>query len=469
MESVFRQLPQNFFSPLASPNRSHYAELLLVFYRLFMEYHRGVEREVVVAAFEEYFGALENAEKVFSIEENGETAGETETDSGKDRSAASFFLRRLLSYGWMNEEELADFSRLINISTAAKPFFEALYSLSKGLEVEYESHIVAIYSSLVSDSAEENGEHAVLNAHYHTRLLIESLKVLEQNIRGYIQSMYDNEAEVKDILHVHYDIYMNEVVDRAYTRLKTSDNLSKYRPKIIRSVNDFLKNSRWLSRNAEKLAVIRRIPVAQAEETLAVMLKEIRDDLKSIDPILDRIDDKNRKYSRISTERIKTQLYSDSTLQGKIGKILKAWNDPTLPSDLKRPAHRLLREHYTDKGSLYTKPVRKEETVETRPHENDDFAIEEAETELRLRIANQLNPDKIADFLSAFCTEAGVAVPAEKMISDMETFVKTLYAAAYAESRTENFPFSIRWEDGNARLGRFVFTRHSFIRRYPND
>ena len=55
---VFQELPGNFFFPLASPHRNHYAELLLVYYNLFMEYHTGIEREQVVSAFENYFEKL---------------------------------------------------------------------------------------------------------------------------------------------------------------------------------------------------------------------------------------------------------------------------------------------------------------------------------------------------------------------------------------------------------------------------
>jgi hypothetical protein len=38
MESIFSRLPEAFFMPLACPNRRHYATLLLMYYRLFMEY-----------------------------------------------------------------------------------------------------------------------------------------------------------------------------------------------------------------------------------------------------------------------------------------------------------------------------------------------------------------------------------------------------------------------------------------------
>jgi len=51
---VFSVLPDNFFSILASANRQHYAALLVLYYRLFQENTRGLERELVVREFMNY-------------------------------------------------------------------------------------------------------------------------------------------------------------------------------------------------------------------------------------------------------------------------------------------------------------------------------------------------------------------------------------------------------------------------------
>lgn len=122
---------------------------------------------------------------------------------------------------------------------------------------------------------------------------------------------------------------MNEITDKAYTRLKTSENLSKYRPAINRSIGNLLGDEPWLVRTAEKLAVIKRLPVEESRRILTLMLKEIKNDLRSINPILEEIDDKNRRYSRISTERIKAKLYTAASLQGKISEICVLWGRET--------------------------------------------------------------------------------------------------------------------------------------------
>ena len=217
--NLFKEIPDNFFAPLTFGYREHYAKVLLVFYELFLEYHTGIEREHVISSFEEYFAGVGNLkdfimEDEYIKDEEMEEYIDVTTEAINPRALAGRFIRRLIKCGWMSEEDLPDFTKVLNLTVWAKPFYEALYKISKGIQVEYESHIVAIYSSLCSEAAKDNGHHSVLNAGHHTHLLIESLKVLHQNIKNHVQNIFNKDADVKDILHIHYDIYIKEDDDR---------------------------------------------------------------------------------------------------------------------------------------------------------------------------------------------------------------------------------------------------------------
>ncbi len=468
---IFTRLPELFFSPLASSNRHHYAALLLIYYRLFLEFHHGVERELVVDRFASYFASLDapaESAEILSDESDGgsdsnEPGGGSRSGVSDPRALASGVLRRLVSYGWIDEEEQLDFTRLVTIKSHARPFFEALDATDRGAAVEYESHIVAVYSSITGDSANEHGEHAVLNAHYHTRMLIESLKVLEQNIRGHVQALFDHDQSIPEILRSHYDVYMHEVVDRAYTRLKTSDNLSRYRPRIARAIGRFLKDESWLDRTARRLAIIQRIDAATARERVRRMLVEIRDDLASIDPILESIDDRNRRYSRISTERIRAQLHADTSLQGRIATLVGAIADGTLPAGIAVKLHRL---RFVATASLHVSRSR-----EIAPAALERPVADEAEEaivarELELRAAGQLNQRRVADFLGRRCRRAGDSVFARDLVQDIDGYIRVLYAASYAERPSGSFPYEVEWSEARVETGGFSIPEHRFIRRH---
>lgn len=484
---IFAHLPELFFAPLASPNRRHYAALLLVYYRLFLEYHHGVERELVIDRFASYFAALDAGEALVNEEDGTQISDESTPESGRTsesdapavsdvRGLAGQALRRLIGYGWMDEEEQVDFTRLVTIKAHARPFFEALDATDRGSAVEYESHIVAIYSSLVGDAAKDHGEHAVLNAHFHTRMLIESLKVLEQNIRGHVQALFDHDQTIPEILRSHYDVYMHEVVDRAYTRLKTSDNLSRYRPRIARSITGFLKDESWLESTSQRLSLIQRIDAATARERVRTMLIEIRDDLSSIDPILEGIDDRNRRYSRISTERIRAQLHADTTLQGRIATIVAGIADgalesgPTdggtpdgLPGSVALKMHRL---RHVDLQSLYVERSREvaAEALGRPASDPEEEAL--AARELEMRAAGMLNQARVAHFLGRRCPKPGDSVFAHELVAGIDDYIRVLYAGAYAERPSETFQFRVEWGDGNRRAAGFSVPAHRFIRRY---
>lgn len=516
--ALFKTLPDNFFAPLASPLKEHYAALLLIYYRLFLEYQGSIERPQVVREYEDYFrshevfagSTEEEAEEEDGSEEDfeaepagsrGEQDGagidsdgalnrdgtpepddivEPEGLSRSPRNLANYFLRRLTAYGWLGSEVLEDFTQLVTMNSWAKPFFEALYSTSMGIAEEYESHIVAVYSLLTGGAARENGHYNLMSAHSHVRRLIESLKVLSQNIRTYLQNLYNEEAEVHEILHIHYDLYMHEVVDRAYNRLKTSDNLSKYRPLINRAVGSFLHDEKWLSSNAERMAVVKRTSTEQARKIMVEMLKEIRDSLRGIDPILDEIDDKNRRYSKISTQKIKTKLYSDATLQGKLRDIITALSKGGLSPD--SVPIRLAPARFFTPGSLYTRPKRSRD-IEPKAVRLpvDDGEARYRQREMELKITGQLNPRKVAEFLRELRrelrreaeardqnpdrTDLEGALRSAEIARDLDGFIKLIYAAGYAEAGRADFPFEVVWEKGTVSVQGFHFQDHYYVDR----
>lgn len=467
---VFDTLPDSFFSPLASPNRAHYAALLCIFFRLFQENAQGLERETVLSRFAEYLvrqeGRLareEEAETETSLppDESGEDPGATASaGSGAaeySRFLAGAFLRKLIRHGWMAEETLPDYTRIVNIAPYAKPFFEALARVEEGLRSEYESHVVAVYSLLCTDAVSENGHYAVLNAHGATTALIDSLKVLSQSIKHHYDrfSVAATDAPVSELLHLHYDVYMNEVLDGAYKRLKTSDNLSRYRPRILKQVGVLLSDETWLAETAAKMARLGSSTMEEGRRRLEFMLQEIRDVLKSLDPILEDIDRRNMLYSRSSIERVKALLEPDSTLPGKIALIVKAFRSSR--SLHARLAHRLHQIRALGPDSRYKRWLRENLRPDCGALPRAGLEeLERAEAELRLRLERQLGPRKIRDWLDERGGRSG-PLGAAALVSDTDSFIRLLYGALYADSPHRRFEYLLEEASpGSVRAGGYL-------------
>jgi hypothetical protein len=468
---AFAILPNNFFSLLASANREHYAALLVLYYRLFQENSRGIERELVVREFMNYIALhrdsmAEEADEVpgdisenpgsldstiqefnFNAEKPGEeTTGSKATatiSSAKDeRHIASRLLRRLIDTGWLGEEILADFTKVINITAWGKPFMKALADIDGGLKTEYESHVVTVYSMLCGETIKKDGHHAVLKAHEECRSLIDSLKVLSQSIKGY----YDNlnieaiRSRAASVLHEHYDLYMGEVLDKAYKRLKTSDNVSRYRIGIFRQVAALLRNDKWLEESAGKYMRILQTTRQECRKKLELMLEEIRDDLKSVDPLEYEIDRRNAAYSRSSTEIIKAFIEPDSTIAGKIGLLIKAiyGGNEKVQSGI---AHSLYRIRFLSPSTLAFNRKREEGDFNATVSKADIEALENREREFLEQMRRRLSLKKINVWLDEQGGKERSLIP-EELITDQESYVRFVYALLYGDSR-KNFGYAI--------------------------
>lgn len=461
---VFATLPQLFFSPLASPNREHYAALLVIYYRLFQESPHGIERKALLYRFAEY---IEQHRSQFEAEEGigdapdspvderasaetGESLFPPEETSAVEpaRYLAARAIRTFIAAGWMSEEVLPDYTRILNMVSHARPFLEALARIEEGLKVEYESHVVSVYSLLCGDAAKDNGHYLVLNAHGQTIALIDSLKVLSQSIREHYERLTGRSGglDVADILALHYGEYASDILDGAYKRLKTSDNLSRYRPRILSQVRDFLLDRTWLDECAFKYSRTASLPVSEARAKLVAMLEEIRDTLKAVDPLLEEIDRRNMLYAKSSVDRIKALLEPASSIAGRIMRAAQSICDtPQLYREL--PYH-LYRIQALTPESRYKRWLR--ETLEfeyAEPTVADPAQFDCLEAEFRLRLERQLSPARISEWLDSKGGQSSPLVAAELAVT-VDDFVRLVYAILFADSRPDSFSYFVEEIEG---------------------
>jgi hypothetical protein len=315
--------------------------------------------------------------------------------------------------------------------------------------------VVAIYSLLCGDAVQENGHYATLNAHNATTALIDSLKVLSQSIKGHYDRFTGEAASagISGLLHLHYDIYVNDILDGAYKRLKTSDNLSRYRPRIIRKVGELLGDEAWLEESSRKLSRLGSATRAESRQRLCTMLEEIRDTLRAVDPLLDDIDRRNMLYARSSIERVKTLLEPDSTIAGKLGSLIREIYAPAgdageLPPHL-RLLHRLHGLRTLGPGSLYRRHRREAARLRQGALAVADRAAQKrVEAELLLRLKRQLSPARISGWLDDLGGREG-GLASRDLVRDEDSFGRFIYSILYADSRPRSFDYAIEENPGD--------------------
>jgi hypothetical protein len=239
-------------------------------------------------------------------------------------------------------------------------------------------------------------------------------------------------------------VYAGEVLDKAYKRLKTSDNVSRYRQSIFRQIADLLRDDAWLEASAAKYLRIRQTTREECRQRLAILLEEIRDDLKTVDPLEDEIDRRNAAYSRSSTEIIRAYIEPDSTVAGKLGLLIKALHggNETLREHL---AHGIFRIGFLSPSTLIPRRRRDEGDFTPEPSQADIEALAHAEIEFFERMRKRLSIKRINEWLDKQGGKDRVLASGE-LINDEDSYIRFVYALLYGDSR-KNFGYRIEEDD----------------------
>ncbi len=197
------------------------------------------------------------------------------------RGKANGILRRLEYYGWIEIETDKSYVQRVNFKEYSVRLMKTLLEIEEGKQIEYQGYIYTIYS-LVRGTADNPGV-VLLQILENTDLLITGLKNLNSNIKHYIDELTKH-STVAEIMDALFNDYITNIVDKAYHRLLTSDNVSKFRPEIIEA-------------------------------------------FRNMDDILNEINQKNTQYQRAAINRAKFLLSGSEDIRGQIKEILLGMNE----------------------------------------------------------------------------------------------------------------------------------------------
>ncbi|HHY35056.1 MAG TPA: hypothetical protein GX510_05415 [Firmicutes bacterium] len=199
-------------------------------------------------------------------------------------------------------------------------------------------------------------------AYEGTNELIGYLHSLYQNIKRYTKKILAQKRP-QDILAVHFLEYQQEILDKAYHQLKTSDSVYKYTSKILQTVRRWKSDPTIISILAESALKEKLVTgsLADAKNDILTKLSFIETSYANIDDILNEIDRKNEQYARASLQRVKYFVNNSCDTEGTLIQLLRImgdWIERGLVS--KRAAFpvddlfSLVEVRVLDPGSLYT-------------------------------------------------------------------------------------------------------------------
>ena len=148
----------------------------------------------------------------------------------------------------------------MNFKEYAVKVIKTLLDIADGKQIEYQGYIYTIYSLVMGDM--DKPGIMLMQIWENTDFLITGLKNLNSNIKHYIDDL-TRHSTVAEIMDALFNDYITNIVDKAYHRLLTSDNVSKFRPEIIQRLEEKSHNESYVNSAAAEIASIREISVEE--------------------------------------------------------------------------------------------------------------------------------------------------------------------------------------------------------------
>lgn len=321
---IFNAIPDNFFSLLSSKNKRIYVSLIIEAFKIYETGTiLGIEKKIVADELVHY---LDTNKYSYDVED----VDDEEANPKSNRDLANYALRKMEECGWIYVDVTNDYIEILNFSDAGIIITEALMQIYgssyQGFEDnetsnynsrEYQGYIYTIYSLLNnSDSIEYS---VIMQEVYrNTKLLLRSIRRLDARLKTYISSVFD-QVEVKDLME-NLVSYRENFVEQGYAKLKMSDNINRYRLRIVSRLEEYENNEDILN------AISLNYPNLPDDKKMGRVIRdidEIIDVFNALDEYITEIDEKSKTYINSTIAKIKFLISEDDNIIGKVNAILK--------------------------------------------------------------------------------------------------------------------------------------------------
>jgi len=242
-------------------------------------------------------------------------------------------------------------------------------------------------------------------------------------------------------------------VEPSYQRFKTSDNVLRFRTDILDELNE-LMNDPWFAQESAK--EVERREGQLSDEAPAVVrdwLERMRHDFRSLDRLIEEIDDRHARYARATLNRIRYRLFGDESAEGRLVEILRAlqrlqpWH-----AECWEDLAELYAVRNCNESSLYTEP-RQGTPVAAQPVKDSSISeerrrvlVQKAKDELCQRITM----DKTFEFACHLLNGRQRVDLRETPLANDSELLRLIYLHAYRQD--SRAPYEIIVNDGTMEL-----------------
>ncbi|MCI5665730.1 MAG: DUF5716 family protein [Spirochaetia bacterium] len=461
MKNLFSVLPKDFFKPLNSKYKDQYADCLLAIYNSYKtEISYGVEREAVVSTLTDYFNT--RTDDISFDDDNS-----FEKDS---RSKAQKTINYLKDCGWLDFEEEKNYQQNVVLTEQAVPFIRTMNDVIKNEETEYQGLISQIHAVLQNEDLYSKPYQFILkNVVNSTEQLVSSLKKLNISIKKHIDKQTKNK-ELSEIFSL-FSVYNEEIVSKSLYRLKTSENIGKFRQSIKINLDKMLSEPKILKDLVEGYMEIEQETDSDfAKDKIIEMIIDVKSAFENLDKIIDDIDRKNNHYMKNAASRAKFELASGTNQEGKINAILRyltefSDEDENIPDKF----FNIFVQKFVSEESIKKIPEKKTYEEVASISAAETLTAEERALKKQLLLDKQMARiyrKKIEAFVLECLGEKNYIFASEIPINNRKDFENLIYIRLFA---IESYVYKVKKTEQRIKTDKCEFTDFEIIKRKQEE
>lgn len=459
---VFKVIPQNFFSLLNSKNQAIYVRCIFAVYKAYEQGSiLGMDKSVAQQAVIDELDLMAEDIEIEGIEE-----------SLNNRDKANAILRRMEECEWIDIDINNDYVEILNFRDYAITIIQALKSISQDTFYgyddethEFRGYIFTVFSLLQN----EHAEYAMIidQVYRNTIAFVREIRKLDSRLKFYIKSIIDN-SEIKDLIGLLVN-YKVELVDQAYSRLKTSDNVNKYKLFIIKKLEEYQQNPVIMDIISREYLLTSNNNLDLARVKANKKIDDMIDIYNSLEYIIDEIDRKNKVYVNSTIAKIKFLLNDDQNVIGKLNSILRYTADNIKKYKTEQalrtisPLVSLKTHNVINNNSLYTPRGAYAHSDAQYLLDNDITPSNALQEAFYKEFETNYSEDVIKKYLQAMFKQQSIIKASDLVKDDIsdETIMRLLYILVYADGELNYF---IRPLDSQIHHKRFKLNDFQIVR-----
>lgn len=438
--ALFTRVPAGLFGPLAGGHAALYWAILATYY------HHEFEREpfflirsVVIDTAEELVreSAIwrERRQELLAPEGEAEAVA-PDDEAALLRAAARRLVGRLEGAGWFHFEYRSGIGEVLNFYPHAARILDTLVRVARDEQPVFQGYAHSIASLLEPRVFAARPGVSLSEARRHTLDLVRELKILNRNIYASTQRLLDEAATAAGVLEEGLERYRHAVMAN-YHRLKTVDNLYKWRGEILHRLDAIEQDARALEAAARWYAEQGGLDGDTAAARVREDLGLLRLQFDTLPAVTDDIDARNARFSGVALRKLMYLLRQDTRTEGQLQLLVDALARDRAP-DLVFDVYRC--ELLAD-GFLYTAPRRRPrpaaQPLAPRPG-GDPGALRRLVVP---RLRRPFSRARVEAFVEELLAGRPSARLSEAAPETDEAYVRLIYAVAYGLDGGSSFRF----------------------------